>query len=118
VISEFEQYQTLLSQNGREEFTRVVRAFRDQYGNNWRKEFAAKNPDFVFIVDLIANNGFEDAFLKLKAHVAEKVRENAGDSFFKRQGLIVSANVFLEGARSELEVLHRMIRTEIDRPRI
>jgi hypothetical protein len=116
MIDDVAQYQHLLTSAGREELLRVIAAFKQRYGENWLAEFKAKNPTYVDIVDLCANFEFEPAFAELKKIIAGKIAA-AGHGFFTEQIFSTSANVFLEGARGDLQILHGRIKGEIDKPR-
>lgn len=92
--------------------------YKSKYGEKWLTEFKLDYPDLSTIIDLIANNTADDAFLKFKDFAKTTIeREMSGKSNFFIQPAVFAAMVYFDNQKPLLMDLHGKLKAEIDRPR-
>lgn len=108
-----------ITPKGMEDLGGAIRAWRREYGEKWLAEFTNANPDLSTVVTLIAKYDFPEAFERLKKHVDAWIDAEPDETFWdnaKRIGMRATAHATLDEYQPKIEVLHRTIRAEIDRP--
>lgn len=112
ITSPFDQYKVLVTLEGREALRDSLHRYRERYGKDWLAKWKEMNPEFSMVIELCANHPFAIAFEKLRDHVGEKIKDEGGASWLE-----LAADIYLKGAKKDLEELHTTIKAEIDAPR-
>lgn len=113
-VSKFQQYQFLISANGREAIKGEIVKFRQNYGEKWREEFCKDFPDFAEIVSLAANFNADSAFVRLRQIIENKINSEI-DSEFGRIAAKSVALTYIDSHRAEVFQLHAELSEVIHR---
>ncbi|HEX8636512.1 MAG TPA: hypothetical protein VF692_00505 [Pyrinomonadaceae bacterium] len=111
-------FQIYLTPDGVQELLTEIRSYKKQYGEKWLNEFKLDYPDFVEIIDLIANHNAPDAYLKFKEMANNHVNATTeGNNFLIREATRQGVRLFIEQNQSQIFNLHATLRRELDKPR-
>ncbi len=94
----------------------MIREYKAVYGAEWIKNFQEENPDFSFIVDLVANYDEPTAFTMLEKHV-DNVIDDYDLSFVESFLAKSAASAALSQNRQNVFAAHRLLKAKIDKPR-
>ena len=114
---DLEKIQNLLyfvTPEGRPEVIARIHEMKRVYGAKWLAEFKRTTPDFVFIVDLVANHDAETSFLKLQEYFKQQLQSL---SYFQRIAAEAVLSRLMTDYKGDLFQLHADLKAEIDKPR-
>lgn len=115
VIDKIKAYEPYLSAKGREDLIITIQTYRKTYGKEWLEKFKAHNPDLCDFVDLIVNYDISEFWKALDGMIEGWISDES--ETWKRLAIRAAVNVFLPGAKPDIEKLHWAVKAEIDRPR-
>lgn len=114
--NQFQHYQFLLTQNGKEAIKTAIVEFRQKYGEKWKDEFCKTFPLFTEIIDLIANFDAMAAYHNLKK-LAERTIDEQTDSIFERIAAKTYVNTLIDQNQIFILQLHAELNEVIHKPR-
>ncbi len=116
MIAELEHLTFLLDANNRAALIAEMQKMKREKGEKWLKEFKTEFPDFVLIIDLIANHDADAALPKFKDYVKDIINDSGLNEFLKPV-FRSQADIMFHQNTAVLRQIHADFRAEIDKPR-